>query len=84
MGHQMALLSGGLGKTFSTVLAFIWLFTCVNSFMRSKVPGLSELFGTESAMEGFLASVNSHVNLKIRKEYFRKPRIISIIRKSVI
>ena len=40
----MAFLRGGLGKTFSAVLAFKWLFTCVDPFMRRKVPGLSELF----------------------------------------
>lgn len=67
MGHQMAFLSGGLGETLPTVLAFIWLFAGVNSFMGSKVPGLSKLFGAVLALKRFLAGVDSHVNLKKRK-----------------
>lgn len=63
----MAFLRGGLGKTFSAVLAFKWLFTCVDPFMRRKVPGLSELFRAEPALERFLASMNPHMNLKIVK-----------------
>ena len=67
MGHQVTLLSGGLGETFPTVLAFIWLFTRVNALMRGKVPGLSELFGAETALEWLLAGVDPHVNLEMRK-----------------
>ena len=63
----MAFLRGGLGETFSAVLAFKWLFACVDPFMRRKVPGLSELFRTEPALEWFLASMNPHMNLKIGK-----------------
>ena len=63
----MAFLRGGLSKTFSAVLAFKWLFTCVDPFMRRKVPGLSELFRAEPALERFLASMNPHMNLKIVK-----------------
>ena len=62
----MAFLSRGLCETFPTVLAFKWLFAGVNSFMRSKVPGLSKLFGTELALKWLLAGVDSHVNLRIR------------------
>ena len=67
MDHQVAFLSRGLGETLSTVLAFIWLFTGVNSFMGSKVPGLSKLLGAELALKWLLAGVDPHVNLKIRK-----------------
>lgn len=65
MSHQVALLSGGLGETFSTILAFIWLFTSVNPLMRSEVPGLGKLLGAEPALEWFLSCVDPHVNLKI-------------------
>ena len=64
----MAFLRGRLGKTFSAVLAFKWLFTCVDPFMRRKVPGLSELFRAEPTLERFLASMNPHMNLKIGKK----------------
>ena len=63
----MAFLRGGLGETFSAVLAFKWLFTCVDPFMRRKVPGLSELLRAEPTLERFLASMNPHMNLKIVK-----------------
>lgn len=63
----MTLLSRGLRETFSTVLAFIWFFSSVNPLMRSEVPGLSKLFGAQPALEWFLAGVDPHVNLKMRK-----------------
>lgn len=64
----MAFLRGRLGKTFSAVLAFKWLFTCVDPFMRRKVPRLSELFRAEPTLERFLASMNPHMNLEIGKK----------------
>lgn len=67
MGHQVTLLSRGLGKTFPTVLALVWFFAGVDSFMRGKVPGLSKLFGAELALEWLVAGMDPHVNLKIRK-----------------
>ncbi len=70
MSHQVALLSRGLGKTFSTVLAFIWFFSSVNPLMRSEVPGLSKLFGAEPTFEWFLAGVDPHVYLKYEECYF--------------
>lgn len=72
MGHQVAFLSRGLGETFPTILAFIWLFAGVDSFMRSEVPRLSKLFGAELALKWLLAGVDSHVNLKIRKRSIKE------------
>ena len=63
----MAFLSRGLGETFPTVFAFIWFFASVNTFVGSKVPGLSKLFRAELTLKWLLAGVDSHVNLKIRK-----------------
>ena len=60
----MALLSGGLGKTFSTVLALKWLLTSMDSLMRSKVPRLSELLRAETALEWLFSVVDAHMNLK--------------------
>ena len=64
MSHCVALLSGGLGKTLSTVLALKWLLTGMDSLMRSKVPRLSELLRAETALEWLFSVVNAHMNLK--------------------
>ena len=62
--------SGGLGKTFATVLAFVWFLARVNAHVRFKVPGLSEGLGAVWALKWLLASMDSHVNLKTKT--FRK------------
>ena len=64
MNHHVALLCGGLGKTFATVLALIWLFTGMDSLVRSKVPGLSKRLGAVLTKKWFVSTVNAHVNLK--------------------
>lgn len=64
MSHCVALLSGGLGKTLSTVLALKWLLTSMDSLMRSKVPRLSELLRAETALEWLFSVVDAHMNLK--------------------
>ena len=64
---HVVLVGGGLGETFATLLALIWLFSRVDSLMRSKVPGLSESFGAEPALEWLLTRMNTHVHLKGEK-----------------
>ena len=71
MSQQVAFLSRGLGKTFPTVLAFIWLLASVDPLMRCQVPGLSKLFGAIPALEWFLTGVNPHVNLEKLKVLLR-------------
>ena len=75
MSQQVAFLSRGLGKTFPTVLAFIWLLASVDPLMRCQVPGLSKLFGAIPALEWFLTGMNPHVNLKIGNFFEALPHL---------
>ena len=69
MSEHVILVRGGLGKTLPTKLTLKRLFIGVDPLMRGNVARLSECFGAETALEWFLTSVDTHVNLK--KTHFK-------------